>query len=47
MKPYAWENGLTGEFTKDDDKGFIWELNKDNVTRLYSLPTPNNAPWGG
>lgn len=47
MKPYAWENGLTGEFTKDDDKGFIWELNKDNVTRLYSLPTPDNAPWGG
>lgn len=46
MKPYAWENGLTGEMTKDDEKGFLWELNKESVTRLYSLPHPDDAPRG-
>lgn len=46
MKPYAWENGLTGEMTKDDDKGFTWELNRDDVTRLYALPHPDKAPKG-
>lgn len=46
MKPYAWENGLTGEMTKDDEKGFIWELNKESVTRLYALPHPDESPKG-
>lgn len=41
MKPYAWENGLTGELSKDGEKGFMWEFNRENVTRLYALPHPD------
>jgi len=46
LKPYAWENGLTGEITKDDNTGFLWELNRYDVTRLYTLPHPDDAPKG-
>lgn len=44
LKPYAWENGLTGELSKDGEKGFMWEFNRENVTRLYALPHPDDAP---
>ena len=44
MKPYAWENGLTGELSKDGEKGFMWEFNRENVTRLYALPHPDTSP---
>lgn len=43
LKPYAWENGLTGELTKDDNTGFMWELNRYDVKRLYTLPHPDEA----
>jgi hypothetical protein len=46
MKPYAWENGLTGEISKDDDTGFMWELNRYDVTRLYTLPHPDDPSKG-
>lgn len=44
VKPYAWENELTGEITKDSEKGFMWEFNKENVVRLYTLGIPTDAP---